>query len=163
MSVIQSFFQVYPAATIAAYVFLVLLSWYSLLSFGYALNGGQVGRGRWWVFECFWESTLMNIPGGGQRKADTIRRMVGTCGDGYFISRERIWTHEDLRRTGEYETCGQAMFGRPFHFWAIQLITLLVAAAFGPAVICAAVLFLVFLGPLFVGWDWFKKKVGLES
>jgi len=121
------------------YAVLAALSWYFILAFQYGINGGGVGRGRWWVFECFLEDILMNIPGGSKRKGEAIRRMVGETGDGSLSSLRGSWTHEELRKTGEYEACGKAMFGSPIFIWGMHISYLALAICVGPAFICAVI------------------------
>jgi|SRR3989344_3120537 len=138
MQMILSFFLSHPAL-IVFYGVLALVSWYGILVLNYGINGGQLGRGRWWVFECFLEDILLNVPGGSKRKADRIREMVGETGDGFFCSSSGSWSHEKLRETDEYEICGQAMFGSALQNWITHIVIFLVAVCVGPIFVCGVV------------------------
>lgn len=138
MDILLYLFQSYHVSKVV-YTILALLFWYGILAFQYGINGGGVGCGRWWVFECFWEDILMNIPGGSKRKGEAIRRMVGETGDGSLSSLRNSWTHEELRKTGEYEVCGKAMFGSPILIWGMHIFYLVLAIYIGPAFICAVI------------------------
>ena len=67
--------------TAVVYLIVSFIGWYAINGFSYGLNSGQLGRGKWWIFECFWEDLLRNIPGGSKRKTDAIRAMVGPDSD----------------------------------------------------------------------------------
>lgn len=110
--------------TVTAYLILSFVGWFLLNAPEYGLNSGQLGRGRWWVFECLWEELLENIPGGLNRKVAKLKEMVGPPSSrhsGCFIGSRKTWTHEELHTTGNWEECARSVFGGTWYFWSVNV------------------------------------------
>jgi hypothetical protein len=116
--------------------FFFWLIWYGLHA---GLNSGQLGRGRYWVFECFGEEVLENIPGGLKRKSDKIRQMVGRSGKGVMCGVTRGYDFEEIRRDNLYEEVAREMFPPPAVFWFSSVLIPVVWPVVIPLfVVCAA-------------------------
>ena len=148
---------VWPLATwynVLVYIIISFVGWYLILALEYELNGGGLGRGRYWVFECFWEEFLENIPGGMKRKVEKLKEMVGppipnVSGTFVSMTSNRSWTYEELRSSGKWEECAREMFGGPWLFWFVTVSIYFLIGA--PAVI-------IFLAALVVGTPIFLVK-----
>ena len=128
--------------TLTAYILASLVGWFLLSVLHYGMGSGQLGRGKWWVFECIWEGFLQNIPGGMQCKVAKLKQMVGPASKnrkGYFVGYSRSWSYEELRSSNDYEVCAKEMFGGPLGFWLSNSIAFLLgsiaAAFFGASVL----------------------------
>lgn len=116
--------QYVPWYVVAAFASAAPVGWYAINALEYGLNSGQLGRGKWWVFECFWEELLQNLPGGLERKVEKLKQMVGPYHprvDGVFCSGSGSWRYNDLREHGGWEECARAMFGGPVYFWLVKV------------------------------------------
>ncbi len=106
---------------ITLWVVASFIGWFLLNALHYGLNSGQLGRGRWWVFQCIWEEgVLMSIPGGLDRKVEKLKYMVGTKGWGsFFTFSGKSWNYEELRVGGDaaFRDCARHMFQGPISFW----------------------------------------------
>ncbi len=114
--------------TVCVYLVASFISWYSLNTFEYYLNGGSWGRGRWWVFECFYQDFLENIPNGIDRKVRRLRERVGEPHpniSGVFMSlkSEKSWTYEEFRNASQSEQreCAVEMLTSPVYFWGTKV------------------------------------------
>lgn len=96
--------------TVGVYIAASLVGWFFINMFEYALNGGKVGRGRWWAFECFWEHLLQNIPGGMERKLQKLREF------GYAAR------YDESALKG----LAKEMFGGCWRFWLVNICIYLV-------------------------------------
>lgn len=108
--------------------------WYLLYSLETYLNSGSLGRGRFWVFKCFWEELWWYLPGGLSRRADYIRNKVG--GDGFLGG----YTYEEIRRGDLYEVVAKEVLPRGLYFWLVKVMIFFVLGPF----------FVAFLFPMVV-------------
>lgn len=115
--------------SIIIYFLIGFFVWYFIYGLEKFLNGGSLGRGRWWVFECFWEEMLWFLPGGLARRIDYIREMVKSDSNTSFIDE---YSHKDIRKHNLYEKVAEQSLGNGFYFWGVNVI------------------FLFFLWPLFL-------------
>ncbi len=103
---------------IAAFVF-----WYLFYGFECALNGASFGRHRtidqlMMPFECFWEETLWNIPGGFKRKVLYVKEnVIGDWKHGVVCGNTRQWEHAEVRKNNLYEACARDVMGKARYFW----------------------------------------------
>lgn len=101
-------------------VFAIFISnacvWYLFVAFSYYINGGNLGRHRYWFpFQCLWEDIKMLRPGGA---AHSIKEMVleslrGGTVEGYLAG-GKGWRYTELRDANdeqEWRACADAMYG----------------------------------------------------
>ena len=135
-------------AMIALYVVVYLtacfVAWYFLLTFDYAINGGQLGRHPlWFPFECFAEELPCYWFGGKQHRIEFIRSRCN--GDGVFCGWRRSFTYEETRKNNLYEMVFWEMCGGRFSFWGEQLLQFFFGPLFIAILLCAILIGLVLL------------------
>ena len=94
--------------------------WYIAYGIEMYLNGGKVGRGRFWVFSCFWEELLWFLPGGLARRVDHIREMVRpqVGVSGYLHG----YSYEQIREKNLYEVVAKKALGNGCYFWGVNVV-----------------------------------------
>jgi len=65
------------------------------------------------MFFGFWERLLWNVPGGGKRRADRIRTMIGEYGSGCIGQGDLLWSYAEIREKNLYEEVGWVVLGGP--------------------------------------------------
>jgi len=110
--------------SVTIYFACALSVWYLLYGFEMYLNSGSLGRGRFWVFKCFWEELWWYLPGGLSRRADYIRKKVG--GDGLLGG----YAHEEIRRGELYEVVAKEVLPRGLYFWLVNVMLYFVLGPF---------------------------------
>lgn len=118
---------------VAVYLALAFPMWYLLYGTQMHLNGGPLGRSRFWVFECLWEDILFFTPGGLKRRAENVRIRVSR-GSGYMPGPgRRTYSYEEIRDQNLYEEVATHLFGTPAQFWVENVLLLgTLSLLFGP-------------------------------
>jgi len=108
------------AVKIVAYVALGFVVWYVYFALLMSLNSGRLGRGKWWVFECFWEQCQWFLPGGLAKRVKNIRERVplypGVLG---WIGR---YNYQDIREQNLYEQVAHEVLGSGYVFWGVNVV-----------------------------------------
>ena len=122
------------------YFVVAFLVWYLIYGFETYINGGPLGRGRFWVFECFWEELWWFLPGGLAKRSDYIREKVkyrpnvsGSIGEYRF---------EEIRKNNLYETVAKKTLGSGAYFWGVKVLLFFVL---GPFTIIALIVYVAFI------------------
>jgi hypothetical protein len=84
------------------------------------MNGGSVGRGRFWVFKCFWEDVSWFSPGGLSRRTDYVLKMVNSQQNS--VGSINGYRYEQIREQNLYELVAKRSLGNGFEFWGLSVI-----------------------------------------
>jgi hypothetical protein len=95
--------------------------WYFVYGFEVWMNGGHHGRGRGWVFACFFEEMQWFLPGGLAKRTDYIRKMVDpkilSNAPGFIAA----YHYKDIREQNLYEKVAKETLGNGFYFWGLHV------------------------------------------
>ena len=104
-------------AQIGYYLVACFVSWYLLAGATYALNSGQLGRGRYlFPFQCFAEDIKCHWIGGQEHRIEFIKSRC--YGEGTFCTSKRSYSHQEVRDNNLYEEVFWEMRGSRTFFWS---------------------------------------------
>ncbi len=101
----------------AGYFSIGFFVWYLFNGLEAWLNGGNLGRGKWWVFSCVYEEMLELLPGGKMRIQRRLQQMMCPVRIRHgIITRE----YQDLEYY-EADACKMTRWPRHVYFWGVQM------------------------------------------
>jgi len=122
MLFLESFVGHITLMSVIIYFTIAFVVWYIGYGLEMYLNGGSLGRGRWWVFKCFVEEAQWFLPGGLEKRTNYIRTMVGT--DRSLNGFVGGHSYEEIRTHNLYEKIAKRSLGNGFTFWGVDVILL---------------------------------------
>jgi hypothetical protein len=120
MQLLQELLLKNPLQSILIYLGIGFVVWYITYSLQGYLNGASVGKGRGWVFKCFWEEMQWFLPGGLAIRTEYIRRIVASRPN----STDSVgrYSHKEIQERNLYEQVAKEALGNGFRFWGINVI-----------------------------------------
>ncbi len=104
------------------YGLIAVVAWHIFYGLEAALNGGGIGRHRFWFpYQCAWqEFCWWYLPGGKQRRIDFIKtkvyqRVSGELLWGTLIGKVQIWTYAEVRHRKNYLKCFDDVMPGKYH------------------------------------------------
>lgn len=118
MDAIHAWFQATTTSFWVTYFAFGFVVWYLFNGLEAWLNGGRMGRGKWWVFSCVYEEMLWHLPGGKVRIQRHLQQLMCTV-----RIKNGIVTHEynDLEYY-ENEARSMTRWRSHCYFWGVQML-----------------------------------------
>lgn len=160
---VQHLAESFPLLWNPFYYLACFVGWYFCMGFGYAINGGQLGRSRWaFPFQCFWEELPCYLPGGRKHRIAFIsERSKGI--DGVMIGRTRAYDYSEIREKNLYEEVFFQMCGGRTYFWVTQLFVFFVSPFVVVALLCGGIISIVIQSILFLLRSTVMKKRVIQN
>jgi hypothetical protein len=104
---------------IVPYIAIGLVLSIVVYAFEGALNGGQIGRGRWWLFQLIWQDVRWFSLGGLKRRTEYIRGKVGpdSSHQGFIDG----YSYEEIRNQNLYQEVAKKTLGSGWIFWGFNV------------------------------------------
>ena len=120
MQGLQSYASEIAPLSLMMYFGIGFAVWYIVYGLEAYMNGGSLGRGRWWLFKCFWEEVQWFLPGGLAKRANHIRALVKPNSNdrGYLGG----YSYEEIREYDLYEQVAKKSLGNGFYFWGVNVV-----------------------------------------
>ncbi|KKT91053.1 MAG: hypothetical protein UW92_C0019G0008 [Candidatus Jorgensenbacteria bacterium GW2011_GWA2_45_13] len=98
-----------------------LIIWYLFYGLECFINGGTIGKSRFFFpFECLWNEILWNLPGG--KETYVKKHIANSSIDTAVCGSKQVWRSAEIRKKNLYFECGKDILPGFFHLFLVVSI-----------------------------------------